>query len=116
MITNSSYHFTGMIGKSVRYRESDIRRETMKLLLSVPGQTLTTSQLIARLTKKLSPNGKDADILEGRSDTYFSQKVRNIVSHRNEPSGLQGCGYADFDEARHSWTLTPIGRSRAATF
>lgn len=99
----------------MRYRESDIRRETLKLLLTVPGQTLTTSQLISRLTKALSPNGKDADILDGRSDTYFSQKVRNIVSHRHQPSGLQGSGYADFDEVRHSWTLTPIGRSHAAT-
>jgi len=42
---------------------------------------LTTSDLIEELTDLMHPSGEDAEILEGRKDTKFSQKVRNLVSH-----------------------------------
>lgn len=44
--------------------------------------TATTSDLIGALTKLFQPTGEDAEILEGRNDTKFSQIVRNLVSHR----------------------------------
>lgn len=99
----------------MRYTENEIRTETMKLLLKVHGQTLTTSQLIGQLSKNRTPAGKDADIMTNRSDTYFSQKVRNQVSHRNQSTGLQACGLADYDKPHESWTLTKTGRQHAAT-
>jgi hypothetical protein len=99
----------------MRYTENDVRNETMKLLIRVPGQTLTTSQLISRLSKKLTPAGRDADIMMNRSDTYFSQKVRNLVSHRNQSTGLQARGLADYDKNAESWTLTKTGRRHAVT-
>lgn len=68
----------------MRITEAEIRDATLQELLQALGQTLTTSQLIKRLTKRLGPSNQDAAILEGRSDTYFSQKVRNLVSHRNQ--------------------------------
>lgn len=46
-------------------------------------QGLTTGQLIKLLTDILNPTGKDAEIIPGRKDTYFSQKVRNLISHRS---------------------------------
>lgn len=97
------------------YTEAQIRIEAMKELLKVPGQTLTTTQLISRLSKKLSPTGKDADLARNRSDTYFSQKVRNLVCHRNQSTGLQARGLADYDALSESWTLTKMGRSHATT-
>ena len=45
-------------------------------------QGLTTSQLIKLLTNTLNPVGKDAEIIPNRKDTFFSQKVRNLISHK----------------------------------
>lgn len=43
---------------------------------------MTTSMLIKALTESLKPEGTDAEILFGRNDTRFSQKVRNLISHK----------------------------------
>ncbi len=40
------------------------------------------SKLIDELRSSLGPKGKDLAILDGRQDDHFSQKVRNLVSHR----------------------------------
>ena len=69
------------------YTESQIRDEACKQLLHARGQTLTTPQLIEKLSTRLSPTGRDSDIALNRSDTYFSQKVRNLVIHRNQGTG-----------------------------
>ena len=42
---------------------------------------ISTSELIRKLTTVMQPTGLDAEILSGRKDTYFSQKVRNLKSH-----------------------------------
>ena len=52
------------------------------LVISNKIDGLTTSELIRELTKKLNPQGRDSEIIEGRNDTYFSQKVRNLISHK----------------------------------
>ncbi len=96
------------------YTEAEIRDETCRELMRVPRQTLSTSQLIQRLSKRLKPTGKDAQFAKNRSDTYFSQKVRNLVSHRNQSTGLAARGIADYDKPSESWTLTKTGRSYAA--
>ena len=96
------------------YRERQIRDAAMKALLAAPGQTLTTTQLIKLLSKSMGPTGRDADIATNRSDTYFSQKVRNLVSHRSQSTGLQARGLADYDATGESWTLTNSGRHHAA--
>ena len=49
-------------------------------ILAKRGET-STSELIDLLTDLLHPAGEDLKILEGRNDTKFSQKVRNLVSH-----------------------------------
>ncbi|SFC56633.1 HNH endonuclease [Butyrivibrio sp. YAB3001] len=64
----------------------------------------TTSDLINDLTIVFNPVGEDAKILDGRNDTKFSQKVRNLVSHRdNNGMGL----YTDF--VNGIYTLTASG-------
>lgn len=44
---------------------------------------ISTSKLISELEALLLPDGKDAEIINGRSDTYFSQKVRNLKAHNS---------------------------------
>lgn len=53
------------------------------------GGSIQTSDLIQVLIDTLHPTGEDMEILEGRSDTKFSQKVRNLKSHNTlEDRGL----------------------------
>ena len=94
--------------------EEMIRNAILKELLTAHGQRRSIPQLIDRLTGLLKPTGRDAQIAYGRSDTYFSQKVRNTVSHRNQSTGLQARGLADYDAQNESWTLTARGRSFTA--
>jgi len=71
------------------YSENDLIIPTLNYLLLNKQTGLTTSQLIILLSDELEISGKDAEILTGRNDTYFSQKVRNLVSHRTlENKGL----------------------------
>ena len=65
----------------------------------------TTSDLIKELTSVFNPTGEDAEILKGRSDTKFSQKVRNLVSHRDTNHMLE---YTEFNNG--IYTLTDEGR------
>jgi hypothetical protein len=69
-----------------------------------------TSDLIRHLEKAFRPSGEDAEILDGRSDTKFSQKVRNLVSHRNGPNGIVRLGLAEYDKLRKGLKITPRGR------
>lgn len=52
------------------------------LELSLNPDGMTTSMLIKALTENLKPEGADAEILFGRKDSRFSQKVRNLISHK----------------------------------
>lgn len=49
-------------------------------LLSVNGD-MSTSELITSLRNLLHPSGEDLEILKGRRDDKFSQKVRNLKAH-----------------------------------
>lgn len=64
-------------------------------------KTATTSELIKELTEFFKPTGEDAEILSGRKDTKFSQKVRNLVSHRG--TNMMKV-YTYFDEGIYSLT------------
>lgn len=70
---------------------------------------ITTSRLKSLLVDLLKPTGKDAQIARNRSDTYFEQKVRNLVSHRT----LQQLGYAQYDRAGNDGihTITEVGKA-----
>lgn len=50
-----------------------------------------------------------------RSDTYFSQKVRNLISHRKAPTSFIANGYAEHDEKRNGIQITEAGRKLLQT-
>lgn len=62
------------------YTESDLVIPALRLLRKNP-KGLHTSELIEKLEEELRPTGHDTEMLAGRSDTVFSQKVRNLKSH-----------------------------------
>ena len=90
--------------------EAEVRHEALRELAAHPSGRMTTTELILALEQKMMPTGHDAEIAHGRSDTYFSQKVRNLVSHRNQGTGLVAGGLADYNEDDESWTITEAGR------
>ena len=63
-----------------RVTESELVLPALYLMTQNDDQ-ITTTNLIKLLEEKLKPTGVDAEILAGRRDTYFSQKVRNLKSH-----------------------------------
>lgn len=91
--------------------EPEIRRAALRELASSPDGTRSTSDLIQTLTVRMEPEGKDAELAQGRSDTYFSQKVRNLVSHRNQGPGLERMGYASYSIIKEGWTITELGKA-----
>lgn len=64
-----------------RITESQLVLPALYLMLQSQDGYISTSELIGKLTNIMRPTGLDAQILEGRNDTYFSQKVRNLKSH-----------------------------------
>jgi predicted HNH restriction endonuclease len=61
-------------------------------LMSLSGGRLTTSELIQKLRDIMKPIGEDLQILSGRNDDKFSQKVRNLKAH----STFERFGYAQY--------------------
>ena len=92
-------------------KEADLRIAALQLLAGAPGGFIATEKLIPALEDIFQPEGIDAAVLDGRSDTHFSQKVRNLVSHRNQPSGLVGKGYATYNETLEGLQITDAGRA-----
>lgn len=92
---------------SQRISERDLVIPALYCIRESPSQELTTTELQQCLRELLRPSGKDLEILEGRRDDKFSQKVRNLRSHKTlEQRGL--CTYAD-----GNWRLTDLGRDIA---
>ncbi|MDX2196287.1 MAG: HNH endonuclease [Cytophagales bacterium] len=61
-------------------------------LMSLNGGIITTSELIQKLRYIMKPVGEDLQILAGRADDKFSQKVRNLKAH----STFKRYGYAEY--------------------
>lgn len=64
-----------------RITESELVLPSLYLMSLKPQGCISTSELILLLTQIMKPTGTDAAILNNRSDTHFSQKVRNLKSH-----------------------------------
>lgn len=94
-----------------RIKESELILPALKLMRDAPNGFIPTSDLIDALIKIFMPKGKDAQIIHGRNDSHFSQKVRNLVSHRNEDSGLVGNGWATYNSESHGLTITQSGKT-----
>lgn len=93
-----------------RISESELVIPTLELAAARPDGYISTTDLIEELTRLFQPAGVDAQIMAGRNDTYFSQKVRNMISHRNAPGSFIAQGYAEYtgDGIR----VTDAGRAR----
>ena len=87
-----------------RIPEPELVIPTLELLDSAPDGEMRTAEIIERLDEMFAPEGEDSEILEGRHDTKFSQKVRNLKSHKTlEKAGLAEAIYRGF-------RITPAGR------
>ncbi len=73
-----------------RIKESELVLPALFCLSLAPDRSLTTTELITQLRNIMKPTGEDIEILEGRFDDKFSQKVRNLKSHHS----LTNLGYA----------------------
>lgn len=69
-----------------RIEEKDLKLPALFLIEQKGG--ISTSELIDELTEIFQPKGEDAKILESRSDTKFSQKVRNLVGSHRKTNGM----------------------------
>ncbi len=63
------------------FSESDIIPVVLDIIKENPG--IRTSEIIEEARCRMNPDGEDLEILDGRMDDKFSQKVRNIRSHRS---------------------------------
>ena len=63
------------------YSESELIIPALKII-SERTDGITTAELIMALREELKPSGKDIKPLKGRNDDAFSQKVRNLISHK----------------------------------
>ncbi len=72
------------------YSENDIRPVVLDIIRNKPG--ITTSDIIDEARKIMKPSGEDTEILDNRNDDKFSQKVRNIVSHKSMEDQVRTVG------------------------
>ncbi|WP_296746048.1 hypothetical protein [Mesorhizobium sp.] len=77
-----------MAKKPGRVGEADIGPDVIAIIDTQPGRQITTTRLIAELRNRIPLNAEDEEQLDGRNDDRFSQIVRNIKSHRNQPGNL----------------------------
>lgn len=64
-----------------KYTEKEIAEVAIEVINECPG--IRTSELIEEVRKRMNPTGDDLTILDSRNDDKFSQKVRNINSHKS---------------------------------
>jgi hypothetical protein len=81
---------------AARIRERDLIIPALRAAAARPAGYISTSDLIQELESEFQPEGQDAEILEGRNDSHFSQKVRNLISHRSGPTSMFSKGYAEY--------------------
>ena len=65
---------------------------------------ITTEELLPQLREILKPSGEDLAILTNRADDKFSQKVRNLKSHKT----FERFGYAEYKDGM--FFLSDTGR------
>jgi hypothetical protein len=86
------------------FSESDLVIPALEIIAAHP-DGIDTSGLLSLLRRQLKPTGEDLEILAGRNDDKFSQKVRNLKSHDT----LEKKGLATFVDGR--FHITPAGKA-----
>src|SRR5262245_55656930 len=70
------------------YSEADLVVPAVVIIAASP-EGISTTDLSKQLRNRLEPSGEDLELLDGRGDDKFSQKVRNLKSHNTfEKKGL----------------------------
>lgn len=87
-----------------RIPENALIIPALECLYDSPNGRASTTSLRRYLEDAFSPEGEDAEILRGRSDMKFDQKVRNLKSHET----LLKLGYVT--HYRGGFEITPAGR------
>lgn len=77
-----------MAKKPGRIGEADIGNDVSEIVDAEPNREITTTKLISELRKRIPLSDEDEEILENRNDDRFSQIVRNIKSHKDNPGNL----------------------------
>ncbi|MCA0051641.1 hypothetical protein LB577_32565 [Mesorhizobium sp. B283B1A] len=77
-----------MAKKSGRIGEADISKDVIAIIDAEPKKEISTTRLIAKLRERIPLSAEDEEQLEGRQDDRFSQIVRNIKSHKDQPGNL----------------------------
>ena len=99
-----------MARKPDRVSEEDLTLPALRIMAARPNGSISTTDLIEELIVAMKPSGEDADILEGRQDTRFSQIVRNIVSHKKSPGNMIAEGLVEHVGRRVGLKITEAGR------
>ena len=73
------------------YSENELIPHALHIIREYP-DGIDTKNLLIKLREKMKPSGDDLEILANRTDDKFSQKVRNLNSHKT----LEKKGYVDF--------------------
>lgn len=94
-----------------RIQERDLIIPALQMAAASPLGEITTSDLIEGLTERFQPEGRDAEKIEGRQDSHFSQKVRNLISHRETDGSMFSKGYATYHRESESIRITEEGRT-----
>lgn len=93
-----------------RVRERDIVIPALRAAAAEPEGEIHMTKLIDLMTAEFEPQGEDAEIIQGRADSKFSQKVRNLVSHRDSSTSMFTKGYAEYQAEAESIRITDLGR------
>lgn len=93
-----------------RISEEELIIPALKIINSSTNQTITTTDLITKLTTLMKPTGEDLDVLQNRTDTKFSQKVRNLKSH-NTMTGLATYTPPPSKAESGTFTITTTGKN-----
>jgi hypothetical protein len=91
--------------------EAQLRMPALQLLDGAPNGFMTMTKMIAKLEGIFKPEGRDIEILKNRSDTHFSRKVRNLVSHRTSSTSLIKRGLITYDKEMEGLQITDAGRA-----
>ena len=92
-----------------RISERELIIPALRAAASRPDGYISTAHLIRELEEQFQPEGQDAETLDGRQDTHFSQKVRNLISHREAGASMFRKGYAEY--TRDGIRITEEGRT-----
>lgn len=80
--------------------ETELILPSLYVISLSENQTISTSDLVSQLRNLLKPVGDDLTVLDGRNDDKFSQKVRNLTSHKT----LEKLGFASINNGYHQIT------------